>query len=266
MATKKKKSEPLTYFLPPKKVGKLAKNWQRCRQEELPGLFYVYDEKEGHSERIVTYRMAGDQFKAFYDGIPVKKDFKLIVHLGLKTNHYSESIPESPAFVLMVQCLVKPTDWQKECYALDWEANSRFSSGAEDDSSSEKNAIPAAGAYLFVQSWMETPESHLAEPFTAVSHVLGRRVKAYVFSPTESRSIYDDMTNSLASKKPCLDIHLGRGLAVYDHPFSFRPVIEVKNAVDPKEMGTVARNATGLVNDNGDSFYDFGEPIPPSHP
>lgn len=266
MATSKRKSQMSSSVLSKKKVEKLAQNWQRCRQEELPGLFYAYDEVDRQSERIVTYRMAGDQFRAFYDSVPAKKEFKLIVHLGLRANHYSEAIPESPAFSLIIQSYVKDSDWQEGCFSLDWEANSRFSSGAEDGSSSEKNAIPAAGAYLFVQSWMETPEAHLAEPFTAVSHVLGRRVKAYVFSPTESRSIYDDMTNSLASKKPCLDIHLGRGLAVYDHPFSFRPVIEVKNAVDFKNPGSVARNATGLTNDDGDSFYDFGTPIPPSHP
>lgn len=250
------------------KVKQLAENWQRCRQEELPGLFYAYDSKEEHSERIVTYRMARENLKAFYSGVPVKKEFKFIVHLGLKTNHYSESIPATPAFVLMIQAYVEGADWQKGCYPLKWDPNSRFSKGAEDNSSSEANAIPAAGAYLFVQSWLETPEAHLAEPFTAVSHVLGRRVKSYVFSPTESKSIYEDLANSV-DKDGCpigLDIHLGRGLAVYDHPFSFRPVIEVKKAVDVNNTGKVYRNATGLTNDEGDSFYDFGLPIPPSHP
>lgn len=266
MASSKRKSQTASSVLSKKKVEKLAQNWQRCRQEELPGLFYAYDEVEHQSERIVTYRLAGDPLKDFYESIPAKKAFKLIVHLGLQADHYPESIPESPAFMLLIQSSVKSSDWQEGCFPMKWEANSRFSKGAEDDSSSEKNAIPAAGAYLFVQSWLETPESLLAVPFTAVSHVLGRRVKAYVFSPTESRSIYDDMTRSMASNMPCVDIHLGRGLAVYDHPFSFRPVIEVKNAVDPKNPGSVARNATGLTNDDGDSFYDFGAPIPPSHP
>jgi len=61
---------------------------------------------------------------------------------------------------------------------------------------------------------------------------------------------------------------LGRGLAVWVHPFSFRPVIEVKGAVDKGEYRVTPMNATGLTNgdDDGDSFYDYGFPDPPGEP
>lgn len=247
-----------------KQVKKFASNWQRCRQQELPDLFYAYDQSQQQSERAVTYRLSGKALEKFYQSVPANEQFRFIVHLGLRNNHYSAEIPDEPAFVLLLQAYTKKKDWQQGCFPLSWEANSRFSGAQEDGTTSEANAIPAAGAYLFIMSWLETPEERLAEPFTAVSHVLGRRVKAYAFSSAESKSIYDDLTNSLKSKAPALDIHLGRGLAVYDHPFSFRPVVEVKRAVDVAKPGSNARNATGLTNDDGDSFYDFSNPIPPS--
>jgi hypothetical protein len=155
---------------------------------------------------------------------------------------------------------------------MTWAPNARFTNGEADNANSGQNAIPAASAYLFVMSWMELPERDLATPFTAVSHVLGKRVKNYRFSNAESLSILKDIGQSLSSRAPGLHIHLGNGLAVYDHPFSFRPVIEVRHAVKVHEDGSMVepesggRNTTGLLNDHGDSFYDFGAPEPPPQP
>lgn len=247
-------------------MSALAENWQRCRQEEIPGLFQVYDAQEKQSERLVSFRMKGAQLKELYERASKGKKLQFIVHLGLSENYYTERIPKYPHFGLYLQPFHSKATYQQDCFPLAWEANSRFSASMTDESGSEANAIPAAGAYMFVMSWLEMAEEDLASPFTAVSHVLGKRVRAYVFSEVESASILDDIKNSLASKNPCLDIHLGNGLAVYDHPYSFRPVIEVKRAVDLDNLGRVHRNATGLTNDDGDSFYDFGLPVPPNDP
>jgi hypothetical protein len=266
------KSKKRTLALSKDLTQKYAQNWQRCRPEELPGLFYAYDETENQSERLVTFRLEREALKELYDSVSKQDDLQFIIHLGVTQESLPDRIPLAPSFLLMIQVWQKKGDFQKNCFSLNWAPNGRFTNGEEDDPLSGKNAIPAASAYLFVMSWMETPEEDLALPFTAVSHVLGKRVKNYRFSNAESVSIYEDIKRSLATKDPGFDIHLGNGLAVYDHPFSFRPVIEVKNAVKVDKNGrvknkeVVARNATGLLNGNGDSFYDFGAPEPPPEP
>lgn len=259
------KSKKKSLALLKEDVQKYAKNWQRCRQEELPGLFYAYDDVEEQGERLVTFRLEKDLLLDLYESITDTSTLQFIVHLGVTQKRQSERIPEVPSFVLMLQAWEKEGDLQENCYQLNWAPNGRFTNAEENDPLSGKNAIPAASAYLFVMSWMETPEEDLALPFTAVSHVLGKRVKRYIFSNAESVSIYEDIGRSLfGGKKPSyLDIHLGKGLAVYDHPFSFRPVIEVKNAVEVDKRGKmkkeefVARNASGPLNGTGDSFYDL---------
>ncbi|WP_020569962.1 hypothetical protein [Neolewinella persica] len=253
-------------------VVTFSRNWQQVRQELLPSLFCAYDTQENQSERLVTFRMNANDLQKFYEGVSDLKKLELIVHLGVTQEDVPNRIPEIPIFTLFIQTSEKKDDFQKKCFQLEWAPNARFTNGEEDDANSGRNAIPAASAYLFVMSWMETPEKDLALPFTAVSHVLGKRVKNYRFSNVESRSIFEDIKQSLKSGAPGLDIHLGNGLAVYDHPFSFRPVIEVKNAVKVDKNGRVknkamvARNATGLLNGSGDSFYDFGLPEPPPPP
>lgn len=254
------------YTISSKKMKALAENWQRCRQEELPGLFQAYDAKEAQSERVVTFRMKKSMLRDLYAKAKKTDGLKFIVHLGLADDHYSDLLPEVPPFGLFLQAYHSKSEYQHDCYPLAWEPNSRFTTSMEEETGSEANAIPAASAYLFVMSWLEMAEEDLTVPFTAVSHVLGKRVRAYVFSEVESQSILNDIEHSLTSKPSWLDIHLGNGLAVYDHPFSFRPVIEVKNAVDTNNPGKISRNATGLTNDEGDSFYDFGQPVPPNHP
>jgi hypothetical protein len=258
--------------LPKEVTQKLAENWQRCRQENLPALFYAYDEKESQGERIVTFRLDRDKLQELYDDVTDQGSLQFIVHLGMTDESIPEQIPDIPPFVLLLQASEKKTDFQANCFLLNWAPNGRFTTYEESDPTSGENAIPAASAYLFVMSWMETAEEDLAMPFTAGSHVLGKRVKNYRFSNAESISIYKDIKATLKSDLPRLDIHMGNGLAVYDHPFSFRPVIEVRNAVNVDENGSLVepttngRSATGLVNGYGDSFYDFGAPEPPPQP
>jgi len=246
---------------------RLAENWQRCRQEDLPKAFYAYDETEQQSERVVTYRLKGKEtIKSLLDLVGKKKKFNFIVRLGLRTERMTDEIFTEPAFALFIQVHnlgAKNEDLETNGFELAWERNSRFSVTQESNANSEANAIPAAGAYLFIHAWLETPESHLAVPFTAATRVMGERVKSYIFSQSESLSIYNDLKNS---KENCLDIHLGRGLAVWVHPFSFRPVIEVKGAVAKGKTRQVPMNATGLTNEDGDSYYDYGFPDPPGDP
>lgn len=247
----------------------LAENWQRCRQEDLPKAFYAYDKTELQSERVVTYRLEGKKsIKMLLDLVDNPQNFNFIVRLGLRTRLMTDIIPSKPAFALFIEVnnIGKgPKNWSENTFELVWEKNSRFSTAESAIPTSEANAIPAAGAYLFVYSWLETPEAHLDRPFTATTRVMGERVKAYIFSPAESQSIYEDIKRS---DDYCLDIHLGRGVAVWAHPFSFRPVIEVKGAIKNGFRKKNIPNATGLSNgpDEGDSFYDYGFPDPPGDP
>lgn len=244
-------------------VADAAENWQRCRQEDLPRAFYAYDDEEKQGERVVSYRLKKGDVKKLTKQASNGGSFQFIVHLGLYPGDMGGRITNDPAFALYLQVLNEDNKWQENCLELVWAENTRFSA-SDENSNSKANAIPAASAYLFVHSWLEMEESELDRPFTAATRVMGKRVKAYIFSAAESLSILQDLKNS---SKGQLLIHLGSGLAVWDHPFSFRPVMEVPGAVsmcDP--LPPVPRNATGLTNDDGDSFYDFGRPHPPGNP
>ncbi|TXF91628.1 hypothetical protein FUA23_00135 [Neolewinella aurantiaca] len=257
-------------------VEDAVKNWQRCRQEDLPRAFYAYDDEECQSERVVTYRIGREDMEDLIsnvvtneEGMPTK-DFHFKIHLGLRKDLLTDEIPEYPAFTLFMQALNHyPAKGQQLCaddYAgsveLIWEKNSRFSETMGEGTESDKNALSAAGAYLFIHSWMELPEEVLAEPFTAVSKVLGKRVRSYRFAEAESASIYQDILNSLKSDAPMLDVHMGNGMAVWQHPFSFRPVIEVKDVLKNAESPRMA-GINSTANSEGDTFYDFGGPEPP---
>ncbi len=268
-----KKPEPIL-------VARAMKNWQQCRQEDLPLAFYAYDEEECQSERVVTYRIGRDEIHKLLENIKLDKktkepgpDFHFKIHLGLRQELLTKNIPEYPAFTLFIQALnAYPKKGQKPCdydysgsVELEWERNSRFSETMGEGTDSGKNALSAAGAYLFIHSWMELPEEVLADPFTAVSKVLGKRVRSYRFAHNESLSIYQDILASLKSDIPTVDVHMGNGLAVWEHPFSFRPVIEVKDVMKNGGAKAIQRLNGGGVNDDGDSFYDFGGPEPPPY-
>lgn len=259
-----------------KQVAEMAEAWQRLRPENLPGAFSAYDDVECQSERVVTYRIGRDEIEQliskikFYGDEPVK-EFHFKIHLGLRNEYLTTEIPEQPAFALFIQALSSypkvghipsPEDYEGSI-ELEWEKNSRFSATNATNTESEANALSAAGAYLFVQSWMETPEEDLAMPFTAISKVLGKRVSAYRFAHDESISIYNDILAILGGETPLLDVHLGNGLAVWQHPFSFRPVIEVKDVMKNGGAEAIGRISGGATNSTGDSFYDFGGPEPP---
>jgi len=247
-------------------MAEYAENWQRCRTENIPGLFQGYDEKENQCERLVTFKMSESGLKAFQATIDAASDkLRFVVHLGLLHNDFPVKVPKEPAFKLFIQAFYGKEDWQKKCFPLEWEPNGKFSQGAGKSTNSSAEAIPAASAYLFVHSWMETFTEDLALPFESVSHDLDRRVKAYMFSNDESKAIAADLGTADCSAA-ALYVHLGRGLAVISHPFSFRPVIDVAVPQRPSGSAEIYSNASGLTDEDGDSYYDFGYPIPPHSP
>lgn len=255
-------------------VKQNAKNWQCRRQEDLAAAFYAYDTEEKQQERVVSFRLDHDKLAALKASVPFDEAFELVVYLGLRNKKASKTVRKKPDFVLYLEVLTKGSKPQRNCYELTWVKNGRFSTTFQDDTNSGKNAIPGASAYLFVQSWLQTPEAELALPFTAATRVLGTRVKSYRFSAAESVSIMADVETSLAATKgkkkdkavAHLDIHLGSGMAVWAHPFSFRPVLEVKHGADPLATRAAVPFVSRLVNDSGDSFYDYSYPDPPGFP
>lgn len=247
-------------------AARAATAWQRLRPEELPGIFYAYDADSGHSERVVTYALEHKALARLAEHAQPSPDFAFVVHLGVETDRLSREIPETPAFTLFLQPVNEKTDGPdyRHCEELSWEANGRFSTIDPTDSNSPREAIPAAAAYLFVRSWQELPEPELAQPFTATNRVLGERVRSFRFSNEESLTMLADIRTSLDSDRPGLAVHLGNGIAIWSHPFSFRPVVEIRGAVtDDHAPLPNGRRVSGLSNGDGDSFYDFSYPDPP---
>ena len=248
------------------KMAEYAENWQRCRTEDIPGLFQGYDVGQKQCERLVTFKMSKEALKAFQATIKMGSDkLRFIVHLGLLHHDFPSRVPEQPAFQLFIQALYNEEDWHKNCFSLEWDPNGKFSQSGGKSTNNNSEAISAASAYLFVHSWMETFTEDLAMPFESVNHDLDRRVKAYQFSNDESKAIAADLGTPKVSADG-LYIHLGRGLAVSGHPFSFRPVIDVANPQRSNSSSEIFAKATGLMDDDGDSYYDFGAPIPPGSP
>lgn len=251
---------------PPKISAEDAANaWQRLRTETLPGVFYAFDESESRSERVVTYTVPHSVLRHVYKKAEAEPEARLAVHLGVNPEYLTDKIPTYPAFTLFLQIRIDGDEPYADCVEMTWEPNGRFGTISPTEVDSEANAIPAAGAFLFVRSWQELPESNLATPFTATTRVLGERVKSYTFSYAESQSIFNDIGRSLKQgAEGGMAVHLGNGIAIWSHPFSFRPVVEVKKAfTDENESLPKSRMTTGLSDGDSDSFYDYSRPDPP---
>ena len=249
----------------PSPAARAATVWQRLRPEQLPQIFYAYDTDSGHSERVVTYALGGEALARLADRAQPSEAFSFVVHLGVLADYLTPDIPEQPAFTLFLQPVNDKHDGGYDhCEQLSWEANGRFSTIDPEGTNSPREAIPAAAAYLFVRSWQELPGAELGRPFTASNRVLGERVRSFRFSNEESLTMLDDIRTSLGSDAPGLAIHLGNGIAIWSHPFSFRPVVEVRRAVaDDGAPLPRGRRVSATSNGEGDSFYDFSYPDPP---
>jgi hypothetical protein len=237
-----------------------AEHWQRCPHEELPRAFYAYNTDLQQSERVVSYRLDDPHAVAALTGRAEKAgEFEFAIHLGLSRKRARRAIPNTPAFQLFIQVLTGQGDDPESCYPLRWVPDSQFGKRNALRVESGPNAIPGASAYLFTQAWRELPYDQLAEPFTGSIRELGRRVKTYTHPTTVSRSIHADL---LGRGNGHLTVHLGTGLAVWDHPFGFRPVVEIGGSVGEKQQLRSSR-----LEDDGamgeESYYDFGSPNPP---
>lgn len=253
----------------PSDVKQQAENWQRCRPDVLPSLFFAFDEGESQTERVVSFQLSASDLNALKGAVKVDANgkpeagFRFVVHLGLDKDRQTPEIPTSPAFSVFFQAHNKSDGAYDNCFQLSWRRNSQFDQSMERDSSSGVNAIPPAEAYTFITQWLEVADKSLAEPFTGVSPVLGRRVGSYISSKAISASIYESILISLQSNSPGLDVHCGVGAVNTEHPFSFRPVIELMNSKAPGEETITTGLAAG---NSGSTYYDYGYPDPPGEP
>lgn len=247
---------------PSPSLEQAAENWQRCVQDELPRAFYAYSAELRQSERVVTYRLAGqDNISAFTEAARKSEKFQFAIHLGLRTPKLSRRIPEEPAFILFIQFRVAGNEGPKDnCFALEWVPNSKLSARNADRTSSSGNAITPASAYLFTQAWLELPYDELDQPFVADLRFPGRRVKSYIHSLACSECIKMDF---LKDESIELTVHMGTGTAIWEHPFSFRPVIELSKPTE--DVPRPLRFSPGPADGDSveDSFYDFADPEPP---
>lgn len=243
-------------------VAELAENWQRCRSEDLSALFTAYSTDRQQTERVVSFQLPDQAFTDLLNDAKGATDWCFIVHLGLKKNSYSEQIPTSTAFVPFIEAYsagAKPKN--RKYYLLDWDAKTPLLDPKNPESGI--NAIPGASAYLFIHEWLETPDDELGYAFNGLVNQQDRRVVSYVFEHEESKSIANDMNVLRGAKDTGLYIHLGSGPVVKGHPFAFHPVIEVRNKQSTEKSAEILRNATGISDGSGGSYYDFGGSVPP---
>ncbi|MEM6396524.1 MAG: hypothetical protein AAF741_09265 [Bacteroidota bacterium] len=247
----------------------LCERWQRCRTEDIPGLFYAFTELEAQTERIVSFYLEGEDLKAFdkhlkkeiekyCDNSDPLKRCRLAVNIGLTAGYDGEFAPRNPHFCLMLQPYSPELEYDTLNWRMKWDPNPTFPTDPKQSPLSGRNAIPGDGAFLFVHHWLETEHYELSSAFESSAYQLGRRVKSYRFAAQETVSISEDLAAILDGGR--LYLHLGRGISVSTHPFSFRPVLEVAGKAYLERGRQYNDNGSG---DHGGSFFDYSVPIPP---
>ncbi len=240
----------------PKEVAQLRKDWQICLPNKLPRAFIAYDQSDQQTERVVTTYMQGPHLAEFLQEVAAAekagKKYSLIVYPALDRQHIGRVVADEPAFQLLIQVHTDSTKENANCFRLLWEPNPVFPANPNQSVDSGEDAIPAAGAYLFVLSWLETKFDELGAVFDTTAMLLGRRVKSYRFQEQESKDIIAALRNV---SDPRLTIHLGKGITVPSHPVPFRPVVEAGTAQNVK-----------LVQGGGNAFFDFSRVCPPYCP
>lgn len=237
-------------------VADYSQNWQRCRTEDIPDLFNVYDDTEGMTERVSSYRISGTTVQDLLSAAQsFGNDFRFYVRLVLKPCYMDQDIiPDSPFFYPLIQ-VASTLDTglnDDNAFIPDWDPNPNLNRITGNDTDSGVDEIPGAGAYLFVEKWLAEPHSRLADCFTLTASHSNRRVTSYKFSKDESLALYNAL-NAVSSNDPQLSIHLGSSFVVDTHPVAFRPVMEVSS-------GGVGNIQLGKA---GNAYFDFTAPIPP---
>ena len=223
---------------------KLLQNWQKTGINVLPNLFNCYDENSNESKRVVAYQLNKKSFTLIAK--QEKKIKNLIVHMGAREFRTAAllDIPIVPFFQPILELSYE--DGESAYGHFDWAPNPTFVNDATSVSS-QADAIPGAGAYLFILSWLELRFNQLHEPFMSITNGKNQRVKSYVFQTGESKAIINEI---VSEGRKVINLYLGNGIRVSAHPFSFRPILEVSS-----------EEGNNFV--NGSSYFDFCNPCPP---
>ncbi len=251
-------------------VHAYQRNWQVYPFAELPRLFYVFDSDGDQSERIAAFNLAdedGQELVTMAEKLGVKSpsdnpdqeiaDVQLTVHFGVTSLDPIRSAPEEARIQLLVNLYDGKNKTYSETFAMTWWSNPPLPGNGrqEIDDENPVDALPAAGAYLFVYSWLQKPQAELGLPFEANGGFLGKRVKNYSFLPHETAQIIARLKNRDTSR---LSVFMGIGPSILSHPFSFRPIIECR---DPSSNETKLLAGGGGGGSN--PFYDYSKPEPP---
>ncbi len=250
-------------------VHAYQRNWQVYPFAELPSLFYVFDSDGDQSERIAAFNLNDASRGALIkiaEQMGVKPpsgnrdddiaNVQLTIHFGVTSLDPIRSAPEEARIQLLVNLYDGKDKVYSDTFGMTWWKNPPLPGNGrqEKDDENPVDALPAAGAYLFVYSWLQQPQSELGLPFEANGGFLGKRVKNYSFLPHETAEIISKLKQQETSQ---LSVFMGIGPAVVSHPFSFRPIIECRNP---------SANTTRLLAGGGggsNPFYDYSRPEPP---
>jgi hypothetical protein len=232
-------------FLPPSEVTSYVESWQRCAPNQVPNLFYAFNADNDQTERVVSYRIDNGSINKL---LKIKPD-NLIVRMACRPGTDFDQIQEKPPFVPILEAYEKGNKKFENCFLMQWDPEPPFLDDDERSNLSGIDQIPPEGAYLFIIAWLEYQYSQLGKPFEGIAPNLVKRVKSYIFNSAETAEILKNLEEGTENK--VLYIHMGIGISVQQHPFSFRPVLQVHD-----ESGTEG-------DDDGDSFFDFSNPCPP---
>lgn len=252
--------------IPVKKVNKRRANWQKILPTQIPNLFYAYDETQERTEKVVSYKLSQEGVERLQQLDPEKQNYELSFILASKKPSRSRTVNNSPTFapVLAIDLTPDSKDAQLEYYELEWERNPHFLDSSENHAvRSGIDAIPAAGAFLFIYNWLRQSAYQINQVFEYDLFSELKRVRAYTYIVDETKKIIADIQKEHdPSTEINVYIHLGVGLSVEDHPFSFRPVIEVHPKAT-KAKGKTRTKEDVFIELTSSSFFDFSRPCPP---
>jgi len=193
--------KPNPLLLSEEETKTLASNWQKVIIPQMNNLFVAYDEKAGEAERVLAFYLDEEALNEIAEIKTIETiepleiiEHYFIIHLGVTSNYFKESlnsVPTPPFFKPFLEVSTKTTtktetiSEKSHYYAMNWSVDPPFATDADnkvkDGVLSSTDAIPGAGAYLFVRSWLEMPFEQLHKPFTGIANGLDRRVKSYIF-------------------------------------------------------------------------------------
>lgn len=234
-------------LLPPSEVMSFTESWQRCTPNNLPNLFYAYNENTRQTERVVSYVLRGESVKKVVE----LKPSNITILMGCRTGSDNGSIQLLPPFAPMIKAGLPDVNYSKDCFLLEWAPTPPFLQDAGKSTENGVDQIPAEGAYLFILGWLEYQYHQLGTPFEAIAPHLVKRVKSYIFGKAETQKIIEAIGPD--PEQALIYIHMGIGIRVQKHPFSFRPILQITKALQD----------TGNEEDGDGEFFDFSNPCPP---